>query len=213
MNGRLLLVNKPAKKPVKQVTDKIRRVFRDRGVNASVCRANGLESFASGLLLVCIGKGTRKKHKINNCKKEYIVDINLSAFSSTNDATGELIPVKLGNPPVYKHVENCVKRFVGVVNQDYNQPELGFQPFKIFSIDILDYQWPKLKLKVVCLKDEYLGLLAKDIGNCLSTGGYLTALECTAVGDYTLDQAINYKELDNISESDFRPIYVKDKEE
>ena len=197
--------------------DVIRKLRRITGIR-KIGHAGTLDPLATGVLLVCIGKNTKKINELMATQKKYIADIDLSAISTTLDAEGELTPVTVTQIPSKEKIEESLKQFIGTIEQippKYSAIKIGgkpaykwaregkevpiaSRPITIDSIEILDYSWPNLKIKVNCGKGTYIRSLARDIGKSLSTGGYLTGLMRTQVGPYTLDDALDIACIDSI---------------
>ncbi len=213
MNG-LIIINKPLTWTSMDVIRKLRRITGIRKIG----HAGTLDPLATGVLLVCIGKATKKINDLMATQKEYIANIDLSAISNTLDAEGELTPVTITDIPSLGKIEQTLKQFIGTIEQippKYSAIKIGgraaykwaregkevpiaSRPVTIDSIEILDYSWPNLKIKVSCGKGTYIRSLARDIGKVLSTGGYLSGLIRTQVGPYNLDEALDIASLDSI---------------
>lgn len=217
MNG-LVIINKSLSY---SSMDAIRILRRITGIK-KIGHAGTLDPLATGVLLVCIGKATKKIEGLMDTTKEYIAEINLTAFSETDDAQGPITSVEISSIPSFEQVKEIIKSFEGEISQTppkYSAIKIGGQPaYKrvlqghefvilprlvcIYSIKIIAYQWPVLNIKVNCGRGTYIRSLAKDIGKKLDTGGYLTALARTAVGKYKIDQALDLKTLKELKESD-----------
>lgn len=217
MNG-LLIINKPL---TYSSMDVIRILRRVTGIK-KIGHAGTLDPLATGVLLVCIGKATKKIESLMNTNKEYLAEINLTAFSETDDAEGKLSFIDIKKIPTLEEIKEITKSFIGDISQippKYSAIKIAGQPaykkmqrgesfeiqariIKIYSIEIISYEWPTLKINVKCGRGTYIRTLARDIGTKLNTGGYLTGLIRTAVGNYTIDQAIDFNMLSIIKESD-----------
>jgi len=202
------------------VIRKIRKLTKIQKVG----HAGTLDPLATGVLLVCIGNYTKKIESLMNQSKEYTATINLEAFSSTDDAQGQLTSVATQKIPSKEDVATTLNSFVGTIDQ--TPPKVsaimvdGVRAYKraannedfqmksrqvtVYSLDLIDYSWPNLQIKVHCSKGTYIRTIAKDIGQKLSTGGYITKLERTAIGEYLLDQALNIDVLNEIKDSDLK---------
>jgi len=194
--------------------DVIRCLRKITGIK-KIGHAGTLDPLATGVLIVCYGKETKQISSFMDMIKEYIAQINLSAFSETDDAQGPITPIEIKHIPTAQEVQLVIQKFIGNIEQmpprysalkvngqrayklarEGKPVELQPRQIQINSIEILKYEWPLLTIKVVCGKGTYIRSLARDIGTTLKTGGYLTKLERTAIGKYTLTEAL---ELDNI---------------
>ena len=189
--------------------DVIRAIRRLTGIK-KVGHAGTLDPLATGLLLVCTGKSTKKIAELTNLAKKYQATINFTAFSETDDAEGLITPVNIDTIPTRDQIETVLRNnFLGEIEQlppkysaikingkrAYNlarqgiTPELASRKITITEFNILNYNWPLLELEIVCSKGTYIRSLARDLGLKLNTGGYLQQLTRTAIGDYTLAQA------------------------
>lgn len=203
----ILAVYKPKGPTSHDVIDQLRR---RTGVK-KIGHAGTLDPLASGVLVVGIGReATKKLGEVVKKEKEYIAKIKLGETSTTDDEEGEKKKIQISKKPNYKKVEEAVSKFEGEILQTppiYSAvkvkgteayklarkgqiPKLEPRRVEIKEIEILKYEWPYLKLRVVTGPGVYIRALARDIGQALKTGGYLADLERTRVGDFTLDQTL-----------------------
>jgi len=188
--------------------DVVRRV-RKAGGHCKTGHAGTLDPLASGVLICCLGKATKAVDRLMGLTKVYEATVDLTAFSSTDDAEGELEPVDIEAEPDGEQVFAVLTALTGEIEQTppaYSAIKVGGQrayklarrgddvklkarTVRIDAIDLLEYDWPTLKLRITCGKGTYIRSLARQIGSGLRTGGYLTALRRTAIGPYTLDHA------------------------
>jgi len=195
--------------------DVIRVLRRLTGIK-KIGHAGTLDPLATGVLLVCIGRAATKQiDQLMNTEKEYIAEVNLTAFSETDDAEGPLHEVCVETIPFEADIKKCLQSFIGLIEQvppqysaikvncvrSYKKArkgkfvELKPRKIEIKSIDILSYSWPLLKIKVTCGKGVYIRSLARDVGETLGVGGYISALRRTRVGFYDEQQAIALTDL------------------
>lgn len=209
----LFAVYKPKGPTSNAVLNTIRRIAGTKKVG----HAGTLDPLAEGVLVVGIGReATRTLSEAVAKEKEYLAEILLGATSSTDDAEGVLTRHIAQREPTQTEINTAVRLF----ESDYMQtPPIysalkvkGKEAYKlarsgkdvvleprraeIKEIEILDYKWPKLKLRVVTGPGVYIRALARDIGEKLGTGAYLAGLVRTRVGDYTLDKAIRMEKLE-----------------
>lgn len=219
MNG-LLIINKPLHYTSMDVIRKVRKLTGIRKVG----HAGTLDPLATGVLLVCIGKATKKIDSLMNTTKEYVAEIDLTAFSETDDAQGPLELINIDKIPTLTEIQNILAQFIGEISQmppKYSALKInGIPAYKkarrgetvelkprnviINSIDLISFQWPVLKIKISCGKGTYIRSLARDIGVILKTGGYLISLERTAVGNYRIEDTIDLSKIEKIEEKDLR---------
>jgi len=203
----IFAINKPVGPTSHDIIDQLRKKTGEKRIG----HAGTLDPLASGVLVVAIGREfTKQLAGLVKKEKEYIAEIKLGQYSSTDDEEGEKEEVKKISTVDQSQIENLLPKFIGQIRQMppvyssvkiKGQPahrrvrrgekvELGERQVEIKEIKILGYDWPILKLRVVCGPGVYIRSLARDIGKELAVGGYLYSLIRTRVGDYTLDQAI-----------------------
>lgn len=214
MNG-LIVINKPLGISSMDVIRKLRRITQIKKIGH-----NGtLDPLATGVMLVCIGPATKKIRFLMGLDKTYTTTIDLSATSTTEDLEGIVTPYKVEKIPTQEDIEKVLPQFLGTITQipprfsaikiqgkraykqARNDATITVPPrmVTINSIQITNYAWPHLELFIDCQTGTYIRSLGRDIGKALQTGGYLTKLERTSIGKYTIDQAIF---LDNITSPD-----------
>lgn len=209
MNG-LLLIDKPVGCTSHDIVDRVRRVLQIRAVG----HAGTLDPFASGLLILGIGKGTKALTALVGADKKYEVTIELGKATDTFDTEGEVIKTMPAGTtiPTRETIEAALKPFTGTFAQKaplYSAKKLHGTPLyklaragtatedlrptkeiTIFSLTIRSYNWPLLELDVHCSSGTYLRSLADDLGAALGVGGYAVALRRTMVGLHHVQEAI-----------------------
>ncbi len=215
MNG-LIVVDKPLEMTSMDVVYRVRRaaasglvVAEGQKRKVKCGHAGTLDPLATGVVVCGLGKATKLMAAVMGQTKTYEAGVNLAAFTKTDDAEAPPEPVTVATPPTREQVGDACARFVGEIEQvppifsavhvngqrAYKLARRGeaveLQPrtVRIDAIDILHYDWPTASLRITSGKGVYIRSLARDLGKALSTGGYLTALRRTAVGDFTLDRA------------------------
>lgn len=203
----LMVINKPWRISSMGVV----RIIRRQAGGVKTGHAGTLDPLATGVLVVCLGQATKWVDRIMDQDKEYLTEIDLSAFSSTEDCEGEISPLDglitpeitairklldtsfIGNiyqlPPAFSAIRIRGKRAYQIARTGvkFNMPP---REVEVQGIDIVEYNWPMLTLRIRCSKGTYIRSLARDIGYALGVGGYLTSLVRTGVGQFTLDKAI-----------------------
>lgn len=214
-NEIFLLVNKPKDWTSFDVVAKIRNTIRVKKIG----HAGTLDPLASGLLIMAIGKATKKIDSMQAIDKNYIATIKLGATTKTFDLeSDEENPIDASN--VNKSdIENVLKDLRGVIRQTpplYSAKKIKGQRMYVYArkneeveipeieitvnnIEILEYENTMLKLDINCSKGTYIRTIANDIGQKLGVGGYLSDLVRDSIGEYKLENAL---ELD-----DFLRIY------
>lgn len=175
-----------------------------------------LDPNATGLLIVGVGREFTKKlgDFTKNTKKTYEAEISLGATSNTDDIEGEITQISK-NVVSRKKVEEVVNGFAGVQMQ--NPPifsaiklkgkkayelarrgkEVKLEPRKVtvYSIKLLSYDYPALKIECEVSSGTYIRALARDIGEKLGTGAYLANLKRTGIGKFKLEDALSLEEI------------------
>lgn len=184
-------------------------VVRQKRKKVKVGHTGTLDPFATGLLILLVGKGTKRANEFLKLDKEYIATLRLGAKSTTGDPEGEITEQKNPKIPNKEAVEKCVEKFVGENWQTVpafsavkingqrayklaragKQVEMPRRKVKIYELEVLEYEWPVLKIKCKVSSGTYIRALAEDIGEALGTGAYLTALRRTQVGKYRVEEA------------------------
>jgi len=220
----LLNINKPAGITSHDVVDEVRKITGERRVG----HAGTLDPFATGVLVIGVGKESTKKlgDISKNSEKEYIAILKLGKISSTGDPegiienfSGRRSSLRTCDVPKLRVIERVLEGFKGKIKQRppkfsaikikgepaYKKARRG-EKFKlpereveIKKIEIMKYiSPPHLKIRVVCGSGTYIRSLARDIGEKLGVGAYLTELTRTRVGDYKIE---NSKTLEELEES------------
>lgn len=219
LNG-LLVIDKPKQWTSFDVVAKIRNKFNPKKIG----HAGTLDPLATGVLVLCLGRATKMADQLLTANKEYVGEITLGATSKTDDAEGEIVPNPNAAEIPLTEVENVLQSFVGTYPQMPPQfsakkidgqrayklarqgKEAKLEPatITVHQIELLDYKWPKIKLRVACGKGFYVRSLARDVGEKLKVGGYLSDLRRTRVGSYSLDSAVT---VENATENNLIPLY------
>ena len=194
--------------------DVVRHVRRAAG-NVKTGHAGTLDPLATGVVVCCLGQGTKHVERIMGQPKIYETDIDLSAFTLTDDREGERTEVEVDTPPTEADVLGVLEAFKGEIQQvppaysavhvngkrayklarEGKTVELEPRTVRIDELEVLDYAWPTLRLRVVTGKGFYVRSMARDIGKALGTGGHLSRLVRTAVGDYRIEDAHSVTDL------------------
>ncbi|MGD9690004.1 MAG: tRNA pseudouridine(55) synthase TruB [Phycisphaerales bacterium] len=207
----LLLIDKPRGPTSMDVCRVVKRALIAGGAPKKVKVGHGgtLDPLATGLLVVLIGRATRLCDSIMAGAKAYIADIDLSAFTPTDDAEGEREPVEVASPPTRAQIDAALPRFTGTIMQrppvfsamkvdgqrayklarKGREVELPPRPVRIDALRVLGYEWPRLSLHIDCGKGTYIRSLARDLGTALGTGGHLAGLCRTRIGQFTIEHA------------------------
>ena len=211
--NQIILIDKPSGISSFGVVAKVRANLRDKfGHKVKVGHTGTLDPFATGLLILLSGKMTKKSSNFLKLDKTYEATLKLGYTSTTGDPEGEIqLYSNEGSPELdeYTDISLALNSFVGKIEQTpprfsaikingqraYKLARKG-QDFKIpsrkveiYSIDILDYNYPELRIRVHCSSGTYIRTLAEDIGKKLGTGAYLTELRRTQIANYNVKDA------------------------
>jgi tRNA pseudouridine55 synthase len=210
MDG-ILLIDKPSGWTSFDVVAKVRSILRslpDSPKKPKVGHTGTLDPFATGLLILTVGKATKVASNYSKLDKEYEATIELGKTSSTGDPEGEITEAG-GQKPEIGNIEAVLKQFIGEITQippmysaikvngqrAYKLARKGqtveIEPRNVMvrSIDLLDYSYPYLKIRTHVSSGTYIRTLAEDIGKALGTGAYTTELRRTRVGEADVTDA------------------------
>lgn len=225
----LLVIDKPLRMTSTQVCRIIKRRLVNGGATRKVKVGHGgtLDPLATGVVVVLIGKATKLCEKVMAGEKRYTAVIDLAHTSPTDDGEGTITEVAVETPPAAEDVARACAAFVGKISQHppiYSALKVGgraaydfarrgqevkLQPrmVEIYALEVLDYQWPLLRIDVRCGRGVYIRSLARDIGTALGVGGMLRDLRRTQVGQFMIEQASEPDNLpQNLTQVDLRPV-------
>jgi tRNA pseudouridine55 synthase len=214
MTDGVLILDKPAGVSSARAVSQVKRLL---GGRTRLGHAGTLDPFATGVLVLLVGRATRECEKIMNLGKMYEATIQLGATTDTDDtespartfpdaypppalmqvqqALGGFIGAIEQRPPAYSAIKVGGRRACDLVRE--GQLDLQLQPriVQVHSIEVLCYQWPLLSVRIECGRGTYIRAIARDVGMALHVGGYLTALRRTRIGQYTAERAVRLEEL------------------
>jgi tRNA pseudouridine55 synthase len=214
MNG-MIIIDKPSGMTSFGVVARVRRQLSEiAGKKVKVGHTGTLDPFATGLMVVVVGEACKRAGEFSKLDKIYEATIRLGAKSSTGDPEGELTEVN-GHQPTSEEVEQALKKFTGEIKQTppifsaikvngqrayklARKGEIVEMPTRtvtIYSLALLRYAYPELKIRVHVSSGTYIRTLAQDIGEVLDTGAYCSQLRRTTVGKHTLDNASNVENI------------------
>ncbi|MBR3254142.1 tRNA pseudouridine(55) synthase TruB [Candidatus Saccharibacteria bacterium] len=209
MEDQVILIDKPAGISSFGVVAKVRHKLRDEfGHKIKVGHTGTLDPFATGLLILLSGKMTKKSNEFLKLDKVYKATLRLGYTSTTGDPEGELEKVSEEKPTI-DQIKKIISNFTGTIeqtpprfsaikingerayklarkNQDFEIPS---RKITIYSIEILEYNYPELKIRCHVSSGTYIRTLAEDIGKALDTGAYLIALRRTKIGNFDIKNA------------------------
>lgn len=221
VDGTVLCLDKPLEWTSFDLVKKVRiRLQNQLGVKKiKVGHAGTLDPLASGVMIVCTGRATKKIESYQAGIKEYIATIKLGETTPSFDLETEVDHTYPTAHITHELVEKALLKFTGEIKQvppEYSAVKInGKRAYKyarkgeavemkpkilvIDEIEILNFSLPLLEIRIVCSKGTYIRALARDIGKELGSGGHLTALKRTRVGDFVLGQALSLEEFEKKS--------------
>ena len=211
--GEVLYFNKPLGWTSFKVVGHVRyHICRRMKVKKlKVGHAGTLDPLATGVMIVCTGKATKRIEEFQYHTKEYVATIQLGATTPSYDLEHEIDATYPTEHITRELVEETLKTFIGEIQQvppafsacmvngkraydlarKGEEVELKPKLLVIDEIELLECNLPEIKVRVVCSKGTYIRALARDIGEALNSGAHLTALERTRVGDVRLEDCLD----------------------
>lgn len=217
MNDEILLIDKPAGwtsfDVVAKIRGQIRAQYRERGEKPTkrqlrVGHAGTLDPFATGLLIVLKGDACKRAGEFLKLDKVYEATIRLGQTSTTLDPEGEITAVS-DREPTEAELVQVLEQFVGEITQtppifsaikvdgkrayklarEGKAVEIPARTVTIHSVELLDYTYPDVKIRVHVGSGTYIRTLAEDVGKALGVGAYCAALRRTRVGEWDIEGA------------------------
>ena len=209
----LLVVDKPEGPTSMDICRVVKACLRRGGAPKSVKVGHGgtLDPLATGVVVVLVGRAaTRLCDEVMAGEKRYLAEVDLSRRSTTDDREGEQTEISVIRAPEKAEVAAACAQFVGTIEQvppahsaiwvdgqrayklarAGEQPQMKARPVEIHAIKIVEYVFPRLVLDVRCGKGTYIRSLARDVGMALGVGGMLAGLRRTAVGAFSIEDAV-----------------------
>ena len=209
-SGQVILIDKPLDWTSFDVVRKIRNLIRIKKVG----HAGTLDPLATGLLIVCTGKFTKKINEYMGMEKEYTGTFTLGAVTPTYDLESAPVDTRDISAITAEQIHNATASFVGEIQQvppihsavkQNGKPvylaarkgiDVQLEPrtitIKHFSIEKIEL--PVVHFKVVCSTGTYIRSLANDYGSALGCGAYLSSLRRTRIGEFLADKALLMEE-------------------
>ena len=175
----MLVVDKPLGWTSTDVVRKVKFMLRHNGLrNLKVGHAGTLDPLATGVLVVCLGKATKSVEALQAEEKEYVAEMKLGATTPSFDM---------------EHPEDAYE-----YAREGEEVKLRAAPINIYAMELLEYDLPRIRIRVVCSKGTYIRSLAREIGEALGSGAYLTSLRRTRSGRFTAEEGYSMDEIINI---------------
>lgn len=208
--GYVAVIDKPYEWTSADVVRKIKFQLRKCGYpKIKIGHAGTLDPLATGILLVCIGRATKQVEQLQSEQKEYVAELILGATTPSGDlehdidqrypfehitrqmveeALRSLTGERLQAPPLYS-----AKKVSGVRAYEFaragEEVELKRALINIYAMELMEYDLPRIKIRVECSKGTYIRSLAFEIGEALQSGAHLTSLRRTRSGGFVVEKA------------------------
>jgi tRNA pseudouridine55 synthase len=214
MTDGTILIDKPAEMTSFGVVARVRRLLtQQQGTKVKVGHTGTLDPFATGLMIIVIGKECKNAEFYSKKDKVYEAMIRLGQTSTTGDPEGEITDIS-DIMPSLEQVQQSLKQFIGEITQRppiYSAIKVGGErayklaragkvvemperQVMVYDLECIEYTYPELRVKAHVSSGTYIRTLAEDIGKVLGTGAYCTALRRTAIGDWKIDDAQTLQE-------------------
>ena len=210
--GQVILIDKPLEWTSFQAVNKVRWLIRKSfGIKKiKVGHAGTLDPLATGLLIICTGKFTKKIDAFQAQEKEYTgtftlgcttpsydleteidqtFDISEITSEKIHEATKQFIGEIQQQPPVFSALKKEGKRLYEFARSG-EEVEIPFRTITISEFEITKIALPKVDFRVVCSKGTYIRSLANDFGKALNNGAHLSALRRTRIGEFSVEKAV-----------------------
>ena len=212
-NGQTLLIDKPLGWTSFQVVNKLRWAIRKQYnlKKIKVGHAGTLDPLATGLLIICTGKFTKKIEEFQSQTKEYTGTFTIGATTPSydleteidkkfdtdhitekliKDTTSQFTGIIEQKPPIFSAIKKDGKRLYEIARAG-ETTEIKSRKVTINTFEITNIDFPKVEFRVVCSKGTYIRSLAYDFGKALKSGAHLSSLKRTKIGDFSLDNAMS----------------------
>ncbi len=205
----ILNIDKPAGLSSARAVGRVKRLLPRK---TKIGHAGTLDPFATGVLLLLVGKATKQCESMMDQPKQYEATVKFGSTTATDDPESVETPwSETIARPTRDQVESALPRFIGAITQRppifsalkvqgrraYDLARQGEtvtlapRVVNVYGIDLLDYEWPLLRLRIDCGRGTYIRSIARDIGEMLNVGGHLVQLRRTRVGVYGEADALN----------------------
>jgi tRNA pseudouridine55 synthase len=210
--GRVLLINKPLRWTSFDVVNKLRYKLKTKKIG----HAGTLDPLATGLLILCVGKMTKRIEEFMGLEKEYTGSFILGKTTPSYDLETEVNEEKDPSGLTREMILNATKQFIGRINQlppmhsaikiggkrayEFARKgadvELKPREVQIDTFEITGINMPEVTFRIVCSKGTYIRSIARDFGNHLGVGAYLSSLCRTRIGTFLLEDATSPEQVE-----------------
>mgnify|MGYP006147858721 FL=1 len=215
-NGQVLLIDKPLTWTSFQVVNKLRWEIRQRFniKKIKVGHAGTLDPLATGLLIICTGKQTKQIDTYQGQVKEYTGTFTLGGTTPSYDleteidntfptahiteellheTTKQFVGEIQQKPPIFSAIKKDGKRLYELARKG-ETTEIKERIVTVSSFEITKIKLPEVEFRIICSKGTYIRSIAFDYGKALNSGGYLSALRRTKIGNFSVDDAFSVEE-------------------
>jgi tRNA pseudouridine55 synthase len=209
--GRVLLINKPLRWTSFDVVNKLRYILKIKKIG----HAGTLDPLATGLLIICIGKMTKRIDEFMGLEKEYTGKFVLGKTTPSHDLETEIAEGNDISELTTEHIQQAAKALTGILQQlppmhsaikvggkrayqfarRGQEIELKHREVDIKVFEVTGVSLPEVSFRIVCSKGTYIRSIARDFGNALGAGAYLSELCRTRIGTFTLDNALDIEDV------------------
>lgn len=223
LDGAFVVVDKPLGWTSFDVVNKFRRILSKQigTKKIKVGHAGSLDPLATGVVVVCTGKYTKRIEEVMASPKVYIATMVLGATTPTYDKESEvnatfpnahiteellrdILPQFIGIikqvPPIFSAVKVNGERAYKLARRG-EEAQLSAKDINVYDIELLDFDFPEAKLRITCGKGTYIRALARDIGEALDSGAYLSSLRRECVGNFFAENGIKVEDFKTYIES------------
>jgi tRNA pseudouridine55 synthase len=210
--GRVLLINKPFQWTSFDVVNKLRYKLKTKKIG----HAGTLDPLATGLLIICVGKMTKRIEEFMGLEKEYTGKFVLGQTTPSYDLETAVSEAKDISKITDEMIHEAVGPFIGTINQlppmhsairiggkrayEFARKgadiELKPREVQIHKFEITSISLPEVSFRIVCSKGTYIRSIARDFGNALQVGAYLSALCRTRIGTFLLSDALEVNQVE-----------------
>lgn len=215
MNDGMILIDKPADMTSFGVVARVRRVMSEQvGKKVKVGHTGTLDPFATGLMILVLGKECRNAGYYTKLDKVYEATFRIGQVSTTGDPEGEIKDVN-NIRPKRSEIEAALKKFTGTIAQrppifsaikiggrrayslarNGEVVEMPLREVSVYSLELLSYDYPEVRVRAHVGSGTYIRSLAVDIGETLGTGAYCSVLRRTSIDKWKVEMATQLADL------------------
>ena len=209
----------PVQKPSAISSHDVIRIFKRSNPElvktTKIGHAGTLDVFAEGVLLLMLGKATKKFDEIQKLPKTYIAQVRLGASSSTLDIEGEITHQQLEHNPTFQEIESALPQFIKKQQQTvpmfsaakhngkplYEYARKGIKieerskEIEVYDLTLQGYTFPLANIEIKCSSGTYIRQLSYDIFHSLNIQSFLYGLKRTSIGSYSFDKACSIEQI------------------